>query len=199
MQIDCRCWCGGTSNGFLSTFHGTIAVELILNLGLPFELTVWSTSHLYMTRADAIPQGTYELSPRDSIPFYRAGEAGPDVGWRRGWGVEKGWEGGGCPGRVPARGAMRTRGRRTPRHKREMEDMWGETTEPKRECENVGFVQRRWGKWLKRYNHRWHLQFPALFPRLCKALARGPRKSMEIIYFESMKRFLSFFLLNELA
>ena len=68
-----------TSNSFLVTFRSTVAVESLLNLGLPFELTVWSTSHLYMTRADAIPQGTYELSPSDSIPSSE--QAGTDVGW----------------------------------------------------------------------------------------------------------------------
>lgn len=32
-----------------------------------------------MTKADAVPQGSYKLSPSDSIPSSE--HAGPDVGW----------------------------------------------------------------------------------------------------------------------
>lgn len=81
-----------------------------------------------MTKADAIPQGTNKLSPSDRIPSSE--QAGPDVG------LGEGGRGGGCK-----------------ENQREKETetqagngghvMWlrGETTEPKRGKENVGFVK----------------------------------------------------------
>lgn len=68
-----------------------------------------------MTKADAVPQGSYKLSPSDSIPSSE--HAGPDVGW--------------CVcvhvcvwGRLPGgSGDVGTRGRKRPRHRQEMDDM----------------------------------------------------------------------------
>lgn len=81
--LKCKTELDGDGAGLVTasflTFHETVAAELLLNLGLPFELTVRSTSHLYMTKADAVPQGSYKLSPSDSIPSSE--HAGPDVGW----------------------------------------------------------------------------------------------------------------------
>lgn len=89
-----------------------------------------------MTRADAIPQGTYKLSPSDSIPSSE--QAGTDVGWC-------GWVG----GWVEARGG--DTGKRSYKDRREKEtETWagngGHVAERRnngaKKRKNVGFLRK---------------------------------------------------------